>query len=581
MKKILFIVPPHLKFNDYVDPSDRVKVVKKKDGRLYGNLITDMPLGPLALSSYLKKYIPDLETELLDFNVELNSLDAFPFDSYRAYFEDFFAKNPKFGEYDVIGVSCLFSPSYLSLIDLSRTIKGHFPKVTTIAGGNIPSNMYKDLYELEPDAIDLICYGEGELPLLEYLQAKDPDDYVRNSNSWITKEKLQQKSFFPAHHFISDLDDIPIYDYELCGTKYSLNPTYTTYGSHQDRESNFHFLTSRGCPFFCIFCASHKVHGRKMRYYSLDRTKKDILELKEKFGVKTLLFQDDHFMGDPKRALEIVKFVGDLGIRFIFQNSLALYALNREFLEACKRAGMDQLVLAVESGSDRVLKQVMKKPLNLKIVKRVVTDCRELGIYTFCNIVMGLPGETRQDIEDSRAFLRTTYANWFGIYIANPLVGSEMFDICAEKGYLQENWIGSDYKQAVVSTEDWDAAYIEQKAYQMNLELNLLHNSDYRLGNYKIALEAFERVIKAKEGHAVAYFMAAKTCYHLSMKEKGDEYIEEARKSYTNNAFWKTHMDELGVNPFLFKLEEKIEVLTHDEPELEAVGEAKGHFTNF
>jgi radical SAM superfamily enzyme YgiQ (UPF0313 family) len=313
----------------------------------------------------------------------------------------------------------------------------------------------------------------------------------------------------------------------------------------------------------------------------MERTKRDILELKERYGVKTLLFQDDHFMGDPKRALEIVKYVGDLGIKFIFQNSLALYALNREFLEACKRAGMDQLVLAVESGSDRVLKKVMKKPLNLKIVSRVVKDCRELGIYTFCNIVMGLPGETKEDIEDSRQFLRTTYANWFGIYIANPLVGSEMFDICADKGFLQENWIGSDYKQAVVCTEDWDAAYIENKAYQMNLELNLLFNSDYRLGHYKVALEAFERVIKAKEGHAIAYFMAAKACYHLGLIEKGNQYIELARKNYTENEFWKRHMDELGVNPFLYKLEEKIESIVVDEPELEAVGESKGHFTNF
>jgi radical SAM superfamily enzyme YgiQ (UPF0313 family) len=286
-----------------------------------------------------------------------------------------------------------------------------------------------------------------------------------------------------------------------------------------------------------------------MRYYSIDRVKHDLLYLKEK-GTRTVIFQDDHFMGDQKRALEIVRFVGKLGFKFIFQNSLALFALKREFLEVCREAGMDQLVLSVESGSEKVLHKVMKKPLNLKIVEQVVRNCRELDIYTYCNIVIGLPGETKEDIEDSRKFLKTIYANWFGFFVANPLVGSEMFDICMENNFLQKNWIGSDYKQAVVSTNDWDAQYIENKTYQLNLELNIIENSDYRLGNYGIALNAFERVIRAKENHAIAYLMAAKCLDILDQKEKADAYLKKSQYFYATDSFWKGHMDYFALNPF-------------------------------
>lgn len=106
--------------------------------------------------------------------------------------------------------------------------------------------------------------------------------------------------------------------------------------------------------------------------------------------------------------------------------------------------------MSVESGSNRVLKEIMHKPLNLSIVKRVVDDCRELGIYTNANILIGLPGETKQDIEDTRSFLKTINANWFLIFCANPLVGSEMFNICLKKNYLKGNYIGSDYKKRLL-----------------------------------------------------------------------------------------------------------------------------------
>ena len=71
---------------------------------------------------------------------------------------------------------------------------------------------------------------------------------------------------------------------------------------------------------------------------------------------------------------------------------------------------MNNLVLSVESGSNRVLKEIMHKPLDLSIVKRVIADCRELGIASDISILIGLPGETKQDIEDARTFLKTLYS---------------------------------------------------------------------------------------------------------------------------------------------------------------------------
>lgn len=540
---ILFVIPPHITFKDFIAPGNMHKQIIKADGHVYGNLITDMPLGPLALSAYIKK-ASLVKTMLLDFNVELNAAASFDFESYYAYFYYYFAKYIESSP-GIIAISSLFSPSYSATKDIARAAKEVFKDTLVLCGGNLATNMYLKIFD-ESDYIDAICYGEGEKPLLALIQADDREILLETHGSWITPNKAKNPLFIPNHDFVEDLDEIPEYDYLICEDKYFANPAFTTYGNIQEKGAGFHVLTSRGCPFKCTFCASHKVHGRQMRYYSLERVKNELRKLKETYGAKTFIFQDDHLMGDKKRALEIIRFVGEIGVKAIFQNSLALYALDREMLEALKHAGMEQLVLSVESGSDRVLRHVMRKPLKLSIVRKVTEDCRELGIYTYANILIGLPGETKQDIEDSLQFLKTIYANWFGVFCANPLVGSEIFDICLENGFLKEDWMESDYKKAVIETGDWNAEYIQEMAYIFNLVLNFKENSDLRLGDPVTALTGFERAIRAKSDHAIAYHYAAE-CYRQLGNYDEEERYRQLASNYAKLPFWQHYIDRLCI----------------------------------
>jgi len=70
-------------------------------------------------------------------------------------------------------------------------------------------------------------------------------------------------------------------------------------------------------------------------------------------------------------------------------------------------------------------------------------------------------------------------ANWFKIFCASPLVGSEMYEICQKKGYLKEGYIGSNYRRAAIETEDFTADYIQKKAYMLNLELNFVSEKPF------------------------------------------------------------------------------------------------------
>ena len=156
-----------------------------------------------------------------------------------------------------------------------------------------------------------------------------------------------------------------------------------------------------------------------------------------------MVLEDDHFLSDNKRAKTIIEIAKNLGMKCVFPNALALFGLKKDMLECLQSAGVKQLTLAVESGSQRVLKELMKKPLKTEITERVANDCYEMGIYTDCNIIIGMPGENLDDINEAREFLKELPANWYRINVATPLAGSEMYETALDRGELVGNIKGA------------------------------------------------------------------------------------------------------------------------------------------
>jgi anaerobic magnesium-protoporphyrin IX monomethyl ester cyclase len=545
IKKILFLVPVHISYESYVSPPNNARTILKK-GRVLNSLPTDLPLGLLSMSAYLKKHV-EVEVKLVDFNVEVCVLDAFnyanfadfAFDYLKAHVTDDFTP-------DIIGISSLFSPSFQNFIELGETVKALWPSCFLVGGGNIPTNSYEFIYKTGGFThFDALCFGEGEKPMLGLVSAASPQDFVEQSDSWVTQKKLSG-FFIPKHDFIVDLDEIPFYDYALCDHgRHSLNPVMSAYAAHSD-STGYHIMTSRGCPFHCTFCASHQVHGRKMRYHSLERVFADIQRLVKDYSANTLIFQDDHFMADKERVLKILTFIEHEKINAIFQNGLTLYSLDFETLSAFKRAGVNQLVLPIESGSEKVLKYQMKKPLKMSISKQVAEDCRTLGIYTNSNILIGLPGETKEDIEDARIKLRAIPSNWYHVVCASPVVGSEIHKIASEKGYISGNVLGADYRTAVINTPDFSADYIQDMQYVFNLELNFLYNNDLRLGNYTTAESGFNNVLNLRPDHILAHLCLAYIFSKRAEPEMAKQHLNSCKTHYGNGQ-WEKNFAIMGI----------------------------------
>jgi radical SAM superfamily enzyme YgiQ (UPF0313 family) len=573
MQKILFIVPPHLQISDFLEPTYNARIMERESGEKFGAVLTDMPLGPLSMSAYLKQKFnnEEIDVKVLDFNVELNHLKKWTWsrDSFEGYFRNVLKQgvdrltNKTWLDFfpDVIGTSILFGPSYDNVLDILKVSREIFPEALLLAGGGIATTTYTQMFDDSPE-LDAIGFTECEIPIVELLKANSKLEHIENNRSWITRAKKNlPRSSFEAK-YIWDLDEIPFYDYGIVNKDdYSLNPALTAYAGVYDSSNNYHYMTSRGCPYRCNFCASHKVNGREMRYHSIERVESDLRLLKEKYGAKTIVIQDDNFMGQGeegrKRALEIVNIIGKLKLTVVFQNSLTLISVKRELLEAMKNSGVTQLLLSVESGSSKSLKR-MHKPLRLEDIERVAKDCRELGIYTDCNILIGNIFETEEDIEESAAFLRSGRcpADWFKIFITTPLPGSELHEQAIEAGLINEKVINLDFKKANLDRPELPAKRLEFLQYKMNLELNFIRNTNFHLGeelfesngiesaqyNYQLALQGFLSAIKAKDNNLFGHYYTYAIYRRLGEHAKA-EYHQKLALKASNDEFWKSWLE--------------------------------------
>jgi len=144
MEKVVLIVPPSIDFDKFKYPPENVRTIPKEDG-LYGSILTDIPLGVLALSSYVKKY-KDSIINLIDFNIVLNKLDTFNHDSFYDYFKNYLINfNSAHKVPEIIGISTLFTTSYKNMLDISECCREIFPKALVIGGGGVPTNMYRQI----------------------------------------------------------------------------------------------------------------------------------------------------------------------------------------------------------------------------------------------------------------------------------------------------------------------------------------------------------------------------------------------------------------------------------------------------
>ncbi|SVD37506.1 uncharacterized protein METZ01_LOCUS390360, partial [marine metagenome] len=259
---------------------------------------------------------------------------------------------------------------------------------------------------------------------------------------------------------------------------------------HADRHNSCSIMTSRGCPFHCTFCSSFTLHGREMRYFGADWTKKVMTELYEKYGVTEFIIQDDMFTIHKQRTIEMLTELQSLPIpdmALSVKNALSVNTLNEDVVDALCKTGLETAYLAVESGSKYVNHHIIKKRVNLDRVPEVIEMFRKWDVPTCSFFIMGFPGETKNMMEESIAFAESINSDWCTFNAVKPLVGTPLYDEMLSEGYIDhspEYWSQTAYGQREFDTKEVQKEELNNLLYDSNIRINFLNNYNFRVGNY-------------------------------------------------------------------------------------------------
>jgi len=278
------------------------------------------------------------------------------------------------------------------------------------------------------------------------------------------------------------------------------------------------------------------------------------LRLKKEFGVNALLFEDDLFFANRKISIEIVDALGKEGFELDFSGGLSVIHLNHDnVIESMKNAGVRVVKLAVESGCERVLRELIKKPYDkLSTVNKVVKRLRDNGIYIRAFWVIGYPGETKEEILESLRFFKESGCNWISIMIAAPIAGSELYDICKEQGLLLSDSIDKfHFGKANIRLDHSTPEEFEQLRYLLNLDLNFVNNYDMRHGYPERAMLGLEDVLNRVPNHAFANYCISDCYQQMGDKGKAEKYLIKYFDIIGSHDKWREYAEhfELPLSP--------------------------------
>ena len=281
--------------------------------------------------------------------------------------------------------------------------------------------------------MDVIIRGEGEKTIVELMKALQEGPDLMDQVLGITYRKGNCIKSNPTRPPILGLDSLPFPAFNLLPMeKYRLHPPFGR------RTPAMPIITSRGCPYRCIFC-SKSVFGKKYRANSPSYVVDEILFLKQKFGIEEIKFYDDSFTLDRKRIFEICRLLKKEKIDIEWTCETRVNLVDSDLLSVMKDAGCYMIEYGVESGVQEILCN-LKKDITLKETVEAFDSTHKLGIETVAYFMLGAPEETVETISKTIEFAKKLDPDFAQFSILTPLPGTELFDLAFGDGMTIDDW---------------------------------------------------------------------------------------------------------------------------------------------
>ena len=311
--------------------------------------------------------------------------------------------------------------------------------VPIIAGGLHPSFSPEDV--LDCPGLDYVCLGEGEVAMLELLRALESGKPVAGIPNIWSKGHPRPKLRPP----FEPIDSLPFMARDML----------------DEYEGVIHMATQRGCPFPCTYCAAGmiaKLYGDSGEY-GRRRSVANVLEelsfIRDTGKLYYVIFLDDTFTIYRRWVKE---FCDEYGKNFKVPFSLhaRVETVTEEMINSLAAAGCHQITYGVESGSERIRRKVMKRGVDNQRFHDVFEWTRKAGIHVTANYMLGLPGETRDDLQQTLDLAEALDITDFGYFVFYPFPGTPLFGECVSKGYLPKDYLErtANHRESILDLPD-------------------------------------------------------------------------------------------------------------------------------
>jgi anaerobic magnesium-protoporphyrin IX monomethyl ester cyclase len=392
--------------------------------------LEESPLPPLSLS-YLASVLNQegIEVRILDFLVT-----RYHPTKLRRELEEY---RPQ-----LVGATCV-TLNYPIARSMLKVCKAFDPHIFTVIGGPHVTFALEETL-LQSPWIDAIVIGEGERTLVELARAVEEGKDIHHvpgiafaDGGMVVKTPPQAR--------IEDLDQLPLPARELLPmARYRALGTPCT------------VITSRGCPYSCIFCSGHRMFGPKVRFRSPGLVVDEIEKLQRDFGLTKINIVDDTFTVNHRHAEAVCEEMLRRNLKIKWSVFARVDRISKDLAQLMNRAGCEWVLFGVESADEEIL-QTIRKGITLDEVRRAVKIAAEAGINVFNSFILGLPGESPDTALKSLAFgdeLYHKYGAKYGFHMLAPLPGTELYERAKDYGMriLTRNWARYNANEPITET---------------------------------------------------------------------------------------------------------------------------------
>ena len=395
--KVLLINPPY-PYQLYTTMSDVHTAMERKP-----------PLGILSIGTYLKEHT-DFEIKLFD-----NQLEALRDEEALRLIREY--------QPDIVGITVVSFKLY-SAYRVTQIIKESFPCVHVCWGGPHLSIFPKESLHLR--GVDSIVLGDGEIPFARLCQNLSEGKKVEDIDGVYTIANEPLASRFQGYVH-TNLDELPLPDLTLL--------PYKNYRAFLTNELMATAITSRGCPYRCIFC---KLDFNKIRLFSIDK----VIQWVKRYidlGIKEVEFYDETFNLNTARVIEFANHVIDKRLKFKWAFRGRVDAVDVKMLGLIKEAGCQRIQYGVEAGTDRMLR-ILKKGITVEQIRRCFHLTNRAKIDTVAYFILGNPGETIEEMNQTIRLAKEINPAYLEYAIFNISPGTESYGMALREGVIQRDY---------------------------------------------------------------------------------------------------------------------------------------------